>query len=80
MSDNAKIFQHGRSQAIRLPKAYRFSGTEVRVSKVGDTVILEPIREEAKMPWALLDHLGDSAFLPEGRQQPSMPTNRMIFE
>jgi virulence-associated protein VagC len=40
MSATAKLFMHGRSQAIRLPKEFRFEGTEVRVSKVGDTVIL----------------------------------------
>jgi antitoxin VapB len=39
----AKIFQHGRSQAVRLPKEFRLRGTEVRVSKIGDKVILEPI-------------------------------------
>ena len=38
----AKLFMHGRSQAVRLPKEFRFEGTEVRVSKVGEKVILEP--------------------------------------
>ena len=38
---------HGRSQAVRLPKEFRFEGSEVRVSKVGDKVILEPIEEAA---------------------------------
>ena len=42
MSTTAKLFMHGRSQAVRLPKEFRFEGTEVRVSKVGDKVILEP--------------------------------------
>jgi antitoxin VapB len=32
----AKLFMHGRSQAVRLPKEFRFEGSEVRVSKVGD--------------------------------------------
>lgn len=39
----AKIFQHGGSQAIRLPKAFRFEGTEVRIEKSGDTVVLRPV-------------------------------------
>jgi antitoxin VapB len=34
MSATAKLFMHGRSQAVRLPKEFRFEGTEVRVSKV----------------------------------------------
>jgi len=32
----AKLFMHGRSQAVRLPKEFRFQGKEVRVSRVGD--------------------------------------------
>ena len=39
----AKLFAHGRSQAVRLPKEFRFEGKEVRVSKIGDKVILEPV-------------------------------------
>jgi len=41
----AKLFMHGRSQAVRLPKECRFEGKEVRVSKVGDKVILEPLQK-----------------------------------
>ena len=36
----AKLFQHGGSQAVRLPKEFRFEGTEVFVRKVGDEVVL----------------------------------------
>jgi antitoxin VapB len=39
----AKIFQHGGSQAVRLPKAFRFDGKEVRIEKHGDEVVLKPI-------------------------------------
>ena len=39
----AKIFQHGGSQAVRLPKAFRFKGTEVLIEKREDTVILRPV-------------------------------------
>ena len=38
----AKLFQHGGSQAVRLPKAFRFDGTEVAIEKRGDEVILKP--------------------------------------
>ena len=79
MSAKAKLFTHGRSQAVRLPKDFRFEGTEVRVTKVGDKVILEPL-ESRSMPWALLDETGDSPFMPEGRQQPAMPGDRVVFE
>lgn len=36
----AKLFLHGRSQAVRLPKEFRFEGTEVYVRRVGDDVVL----------------------------------------
>jgi antitoxin VapB len=38
--DTARLFQSGRSQAVRLPKAYRFSGTEVIVKHFGNGVLL----------------------------------------
>ena len=70
MTATAKLFMHGRSQAVRLPKEFRFEGSEVRVSKVGDEVILEPI---AKQPidfnksWAARCACrSDRDFLPDG--------------
>jgi antitoxin VapB len=38
----AKIFRHGRSQAVRLPKEFRLPGKEVRVRRFGKGVLLEP--------------------------------------
>lgn len=40
----AKLFQHGGSQAVRLPKAFRFEGTEVVIERRGEEVILKPKR------------------------------------
>ena len=40
--DTAKIFTTGRSQAVRLPKAYRFDTNEVTIEKVGNAVVLRP--------------------------------------
>lgn len=40
----AKIFANGRSQAVRLPKAFRFAGKEVSVRREGDAIVLEPIK------------------------------------
>ncbi len=42
----AKLFQTGRSQAVRLPKEFRFTGKEVHIRKVGTGVILEPIGKD----------------------------------
>jgi antitoxin VapB len=70
MSARAKLFMHGRSQAVRLPKEFRFQGKEVKVTKVGDAVLLEPIAEQRSFDpdafWAKLDALGARDFLPEG--------------
>jgi len=49
----AKLFWSGRSQAVRLPKEYRFEGKEVRIRKRGNAVILEPIADD----WAWLDEI-----------------------
>jgi antitoxin VapB len=46
----AKIFMNGRSQAVRLPKKFRFEGSQVYIKKVGDAVILIPYQE----PWQTL--------------------------
>jgi antitoxin VapB len=75
----AKLFMHGRSQAVRLPKAFRMPGTEVRVRRIGNTVLLEPMvadAERIKAVFAELDRLGAADFLPEGRPaQPPMPSD-----
>lgn len=39
----AKVFWSGRSQAVRLPKEFRIEANEVRISKQGSTIVLEPI-------------------------------------
>ena len=65
----AKLFMHGRSQAVRLPKEFRFEGKEVRVSRIGDKVILEPMETppiDAAALWAQLDAMGARDFLIEG--------------
>ena len=61
MNSTVKLFTHGRSQAVRLPREFRFKGTEVRISKVGDKVILEPLKKQPpdfEKFWAELDALG----------------------
>ncbi len=46
MSQRAKLFQSGGSQALRLPKAFRFEGqTEVRITRQGRRVIVEPVKK-----------------------------------
>ena len=69
----AKIFMHGRSQAVRLPKEFRLPGTEVRVRKVGNGVLLEPVDFDAKAWLQRLRSMEHEPFMPEGREQPPMP-------
>lgn len=59
MKVRAKVFSNGRSQAIRLPKEFRFAGTEVLVHREGDAVILEPapVAEWPAGHWASVDRL-----------------------
>ena len=51
--DTAKLFWSGRSQAVRLPKDFRFEGDEVRIRRHGAAVILEPIAKD----WSWLDQV-----------------------
>jgi antitoxin VapB len=78
----AKLFTHGRSQAVRLPKEFRMPGKEVRVRRIGRAVLLEPIETpfDVKAWFAKLDEYLDEPFMPEGRQQPPMPPPRKIFD
>ena len=55
--ERAKLFAHGGSQAVRLPKAFRFAGTEVYIRREGDRVILEPVGHDAEAFWARIDGL-----------------------
>ena len=64
----AKLFWNGRSQAVRLPKEFRFQGEEVRIRRVSAAVILEPASQE----WAWLDAI-QGTFIEDflaDRQQP----------
>lgn len=42
----AKVFQNGRSQAIRIPKELRVDTEEVYIEKVGDTLVIKPIPKD----------------------------------
>jgi len=66
MEARAKIFRNGRSQAVRLPKEFRFKGNEVKISKEGHKVILEPL-EKSEWPKGFWDiFVEDSDFeIPE---------------
>lgn len=68
----AKLFTHGGSQAVRLPKAFRFEGAEVRIRKEGQRVILEPIPQDWADFWNRIDQIGGESF-PYPPEQPTAP-------
>ncbi len=76
--DTAKLFQNGKSQAIRLPKNYRFRGSKVYIKKMGNTVILIPEHDSWQ---TLLDSLAlfSDDFMAE-RIQPPVDTRDSLFE
>ena len=78
MVKTAKLFQNGRSQAVRLPKEFRFSGTEVIIKRIGDAVVLLP----ATGSWqSLFDSL--DMFAPnymDDRHQPPLTVREPLFE
>lgn len=75
----AKLFRNGRSQAVRLPREFRFEGTQVRVRKVNEGVLLQPLISDPARWFAELDRLHPTGFLAKGRKQPKAP-HRKIFE
>jgi len=81
MSDSgiAKIFKHGRSQAVRLPLAFRLPGDRVRVRRVETGILLEPMVTDIDAWFAELDRFADVPFMEEGRLQPPMPPIKDLF-
>jgi antitoxin VapB len=66
----AKLFWSGRSQAVRLPKEFRFEGDKVRIRRHGASVVLEPLPKN----WDWLDNLPpgqfDADFIRAVNEQP----------
>ena len=62
----AKIFENGRSQAVRLPKEYRFSSDEVLINRVGDVVLLLPKDSKWDSFMKAVDLFSDD-FMKDGR-------------
>ncbi len=76
--DTAKIFQNGKSQAIRLPKEYRFQGSTVYVKRIGNAVVLIPEQDSWQTLIESLDKFSND-FMNE-RQQPPAQDRAELFE
>jgi len=75
--ETAKLFQNGQSQAVRLPKEFRFQGDEVYIKKIGNAVILLPFDN----PWQTwLDSLDlFTVDFMEIRNQPEQQKRESLF-
>ena len=76
--DRAKLFQNGRSQAVRLPKGFRLPGNEVYVKKVGNAVALIPIEHAWDVLFDSLSKFSDD-FMAE-RNQPPVQDREDLFD
>ena len=76
----AKLFKHGGSQAVRLPKEFRMPGTEVTIRPMGRGVLIEPKEFDPTMWLAELRAHQDPTFMEDGRQQPENPDEKSIFD
>jgi antitoxin VapB len=73
----AKLFKNGQSQAVRLPKEFRFEGTQVFIKRVGNAVLLLPEQDSWQ---GLFDSLGlFSADFMESREQPEQQQREDYF-
>ena len=75
--ETAKLFQNGKSQAVRLPKEFRFGSDRVYIKRIGNAVVLLPYQT----PWeSLLDSLTlfSTDFMSE-RIQPSVQNREDAF-
>jgi antitoxin VapB len=75
----AKLFWSGRSQAVRLPKEFRFRGKEVHIRRHGSAVILEPVEND----WRWLDAIAgalDDDFVQAVNEQPEQQERPALDE
>jgi antitoxin VapB len=76
----ARLFTHGRSQAVRLPKEFRLPGNRVRVRHMGSGVLLEPMVTNIDEWFDELDRFTDVPLFEDGRRQPPTPVGEDMFE
>jgi len=72
--NTAKVFATGRSQAVRLPKEFRFKEGEVGINKIGDLVVLFPRKKGWDVLAKALDAFTEDFM--EDRKQPKRPERR----
>jgi antitoxin VapB len=76
--DTAKVFTNGRSQAVRLPKEYRFEGPEVMIARLGSAVVLLPKEHGWDVLFESLDGFTDDFMT--NREQPKLQDRDLDFD
>jgi antitoxin VapB len=75
----ASLFMNGRSQAVRLPKEFRFEGTHVYARKDGNRVILSPVDDRIERLIALMGSSPDFPDIPREPAEPMRPEIKEFF-
>jgi len=74
--NTAKLFKNGKSQAVRLPKQFKFQGTEVYIKRIGRNVILIPKDDPWESLISSLDNFSDD-FMAD-REQPVLDKREVL--
>jgi antitoxin VapB len=73
----ARVFKSGNSQAVRLPKEFRFAAAEVEIFRRGDEIVLRERRRTPAEAFRLLASLPDD-FLADGREDPTAQERELL--
>lgn len=73
----AKLFNNGQSQAVRLPKEFRFQGSKVYIKKIGNAAVLLPVNDSWTPLFDSLDKFSDD--FATSRDQPEQQSREDIF-
>lgn len=76
--EKAKIFTNGHSQAVRIPKRYRFNAKEVKVAQLGKSIVLSPISDGWKQLFNNISTIPNNDFLQE--RDDTIPQKREHFK
>lgn len=74
----ARLFRNGSSQAVRLPREFRFDGDRVRIRRVAKGVLLEPVTPDVVSWFEKLDQFNLDVFMDKTRRQPITPKRRIF--
>lgn len=75
--ETAKVFDSGNSQAIRIPKKFKLKGKEAYITKIGDAIVILPMKQKWNSLISSIDKFSDD-FLTD-RSQPILEKRDEIF-